>query len=264
MKLKGKTLFITGAGRGIGLSVAIAAKTGEAHPKLAGTVHSAAEAVEQAGRCALPLVVGARDDAQVKNAVKRAAGTFGGIDICIHNASAINLMRALEIAPKRCDLIQKIGTRGTFFTPRACIPHLRRRANARALALSAPRTMRADRFAAHLPHRPATPSKCSLSMVMFGLAEELKTDTTPAVKFELGGEALMRRAPDIRADAACAIAARSARECSGRFLVDDDLAADGVTGFDRYRSDPWNPLQRNLLVDHRAHLPRGSSFATHA
>ena len=180
--LAGKTLFITGASRGIGLEIAlraardganvvIAAKTTEPHPKLPGTIYTAAEAVEQAGGKALALVLDVRDEERVKAAVAQAAEHFGGIDACINNASAINLAKSEDIDLKRFDLIQQINMRGTFVTSRACIPYLRQSSNPHILALSPPLTLRADWFAQHLPY---TMSKYGMSMVMFGLAEELR------------------------------------------------------------------------------------------
>lgn len=283
--LAGKTLFITGGSRGIGLAialraardganVAIAAKTTEPHPKLPGTIHSAAQAIEQAGGQALPLAVDVRDEAQVRDAVARAAERFGGIDACINNASAINLAPSEDIDLKRFDLIQQINLRGTFVTSRACIPYLRRSANPHILALSPPLTMRADWFAQHLPY---TLSKYGMSMVMFGLAEELReagiacnalwprtTVATAAVEFALGGEAMLRqsRKPEIMADAAHALLCRPARSCTGRFLLDDEvLAEEGVTDFDRYRHDPSSDLLPDIFVDPLAPLPPGSSYA---
>ena len=283
--LAGKTLFITGGSRGIGLAIAlraardganivIAAKTAEPHPKLPGTIHSAAQAIEQAGGQALPLAVDVRDEDQVRDAVARAADRFGGIDACINNASAINLDRTEDIDLKRFDLIQQINMRGTFVTARACIPYLRRSANPHILALSPPLTMRADWFAQHLPY---TLSKYGMSMVMFGLAEELRdagiacnalwprtTVATAAVEFALGGEAMLRqsRRPEIMADAAHAILCRPSRSCTGRFLLDDEvLAEEGVTDFDHYRHDPSSALLPDIFVDPLAPLPPGSTYA---
>ena len=283
--LAGKTLFITGGSRGIGLAialraardganVAIAAKTTEAHARLPGTIHSAAAAIEAAGGRALPLVMDVRDEQQVRTAVAHTAEHFGGIDICVNNASAINLSTTENIEPKRFDLIQQINVRGTFMTSRECIPHLRKSRNPHILALSPPLRMRADWFATHLPY---TLSKYGMSMVMFGLAEELRADgiacnalwprttvATAAVNFALGGEPMMRqsRKPEIMADAAHAVFCRPARECTGRFLIDDDvLAQEGVSDFDAYRNDPGSALLCDLFVDPLAALPAGSSFA---
>lgn len=282
--LSGKTLFITGASRGIGLSialraardganVAIAAKTTEPHPKLPGTIYTAAEEIEKAGGQALPLVVDVRDEDQVKAAVAQAADRFGGIDICINNASAINLSKSEDIELKRFDLIQQINMRGTFVVSRACIPYLRRSANPHILALSPPLNMRADWFAQHLPY---TMSKYGMSMVMFGLSEELREDgiacnalwprttvATAAVEFALGGDAMMRqsRSPEIMADAAYAILCRPSRSFTGNFALDDDiLAEEGVTDFDRYRNDPTSALLPDIFVDPDDPLPTGSRY----
>lgn len=282
--LAGKTLFISGASRGIGLAialraardganVAIAAKTTEAHSKLAGTIYTAADAIEAAGGQALPLVMDVRDEAQVQAAVERAAARFGGIDICINNASAINLSKSEEIEMKRFDLIQQINMRGTFITSRACIPHLRKSSNPHILALSPPLTMRADWFAQHLPY---TMSKYGMSMVILGLSHELReagiacnalwprtTIATAAVEFALGGDAMMRqsRKPEIMADAAYAVVCRPARSYTGNFALDDDVLAEaGVTDFDRYRNDPVSPLMVDIFVDPESPLPPGASF----
>ena len=286
--LTGKTLFITGASRGIGLAialraardganVAIAAKTTEPHTKLPGTIYTAAKAIEEAGGQALPLVMDVRDEEQVKAAVEQTVARFGGIDACINNASAINLAKSEEIEAKRFDLIQQINMRGTFITSRACIPHLRRSSNPHILALSPPLAMRADWFAQHLPY---TLSKYGMSMVMLGLAEELREDgiacnalwprttvATAAVEFALGGDAMLRqsRNPEIMADAAYAILCRPARSYTGRFVLDDDvLSEEGMTDFDVYRNDPSSTLLSDIFVDPHAPLPPGSSYSAAA
>ena len=257
-----------------GANVVIAAKTTEPHPKLPGTIYTAAEAVEQAGGKALALVLDVRDEERVKAAVAQAAEHFGGIDACINNASAINLAKSEDIDLKRFDLIQQINMRGTFVTSRACIPYLRQSSNPHILALSPPLTLRADWFAQHLPY---TMSKYGMSMVMFGLAEELReaciacnalwprtTVATSAVEFALGGDAMLRqsRNPQIMADAAHAILCRPARAYTGNFVLDDDvLAEEGVTDFDRYRNDPASALLPDIFVDPEAPLPPGSSYA---
>lgn len=283
--LAGKTLFITGGSRGIGLAiavraardganVAIAAKTAEPHPKLPGTIYTAAQAIEEAGGHALPLLVDVRDEEQVKAAVTQTAERFGGIDACINNASAINLDKTEDIDLKRFDLIHQINVRGTFVTSRACIPFLRRSANPHILALSPPLSLRADWFAQHLPY---TMSKYGMSMVMFGLSEELReagiacnalwprtTIATAAVEFALGGEAMLRqsRNPEIMADAAYAILCRPSRSYTGNFVLDDDvLAEESITDFDRYRNDPATPLLPDIFVDPEAPLPAGATYA---
>lgn len=273
MTLAGRTLFITGASRGIGLAialraareganVAIAAKTATPHPKLPGTIHTAAAAVEAAGGHALPLVMDVRDEASVAAAVAATVAHFGAIDICVNNASAINLARTEAIDMKRFDLIQAINTRGTFLASRACLPHLRRSPNPHILALSPPLELRPAWFGAHLPY---TLSKYGMSLCMLGLAHELAADgiacnalwprttiATAAVEFALGGAAMMRssRTPEIMADAACAIFAKPARAFTGRFLIDDTfLASEGVTDWARYRNDPDAALFADIFVD---------------
>lgn len=275
----GKTLFITGGSRGIGLAIAlraardganvvIAAKTAEPHPKLEGTIHTAAEAIVAAGGKALPLLLDVRDADAVEAAVSQAAEHFGGIDICVNNASAINLAGSEAIEVKRYDLIQQINVRGTFLVSRACVPHLRKSDNAHVLNLSPPLEMRADWFGQHLPY---TMSKYGMSMVAFGMAEEFKDDgiafnalwpmttvATAAVEHALGGEEMMRRSrkPEIMADAAHAIFLRDARSYSGNFVLDEDvLREEGVTDFSGYRHDPEAELQIDIFVDQAQHTP---------
>lgn len=272
MSLAGRTIFITGGSRGIGLAIAlraardganiaIAAKTVTPHPKLEGTIHSAAEAIEAAGGQALPLMLDVRDEDAVQAAIDKTAQHFGGIDICVNNASAINLARSLEMEPKRFDLIQQINMRGTFIVSRACVPYLRGRPNPHILSLSPPLTMRADWFAQHLPY---TLSKYGMSMVMFGMAEEFRKDgiacnalwprttiATAAVEFALGGMDLMRRSrkPEIMADAAYAIFNRDAKIYTGNFVLDDEiLRADGITDFEPYRYDCSEALETDIFV----------------
>jgi citronellol/citronellal dehydrogenase len=273
MTLKGRTLFISGGSRGIGLSiairaareganVAIAAKTASPHPKLSGTIFSAAEAIEAAGGRALPLQLDVRDANAVEASVAAAAEHFGGIDICVNNASAIDLSGSLDVDVKRFDLLQQINVRGTFLLSRACIPHLRQSLNPHILSLSPPLTMRPAWFARHLPY---TISKYGMSMVMFGLAEELRADgiacnalwprttiATAAVEFALGGAATMKRSriPEIMADAACAILRRDARVYTGNFVLDDEvLREEGVVDFDKFRYDRSEPLLPDIFVD---------------
>lgn len=272
MTLAGKTLFITGGSRGIGLAialraardganVAIAAKTAEPHPKLTGTIYTAAQAIIAAGGNALPLLLDVRDADAVESAVAQAAQQFGGIDICVNNASAINLTRSEDIEVKRFDLIQQINMRGTFLVARACLPYLRKSRNPHVLTLSPPLTMRADWFAQHLPY---TLSKYGMSMVTFGMAEEFRADgiafnslwpkttiATAAIEFALGGEALMRRSrrPEIMADAAHAIFLRDARRYTGNFMLDEDvLREDGVQDFAQYRYDVEEQLEIDIFV----------------
>lgn len=285
MTLAGRTIFITGGSRGIGLAIAlraardganviIAAKTAEPHPKLPGTIYTAAEDIERAGGTALPLLLDVRDETAIEVAVACAAERFGGIDACINNASAINLAKTEEIDAKRFDLIQQVNVRGTFLVSRACIPFLRKSANPHILTLSPPLDLRPDWFAQHLAY---SMSKYGMSMVMLGLAEELRDDgiacnalwprttiATAAVEFALGGEAMMRRSrrPEIMADAAHAILSRPSREFSGRFMIDDDmLALDGVTDFSVYANDPAVELMPDIFVDPEAPLPPGGQWA---
>jgi citronellol/citronellal dehydrogenase len=272
MNLAGKTIFMTGGSRGIGLAialraardganVAIAAKTAEPHPKLAGTIYTAAAEIEAAGGKALPLVLDVGDAEAINDAVTTAARHFGGIDICVNNASAINLAKTEEIDAKRFDLIQRINMRGTFLVSRACIPFLKASANPHVLALSPPLDLRPEWFADHLSY---TLSKYGMSMVMLGLAEELRphgiacnalwprtTIATAAVEFALGGKEMMRRSrkPTIMADAAYAIFLRKSSSFTGQFVFDDSVLADeGVTDFTSYAHDPDATLQPDIFV----------------
>ena len=285
MTLADKTIFITGGSRGIGLAIAlraardganviIAAKTAAPHPKLSGTIYTAAEEIERAGGTALPLLLDVRDEGAIGEAVTRAAERFGGIDACINNASAINLARTEEIDAKRFDLIQQINLRGTFLVSRACIPFLRNSSNPHILTLSPPLDLRPEWFAQHLAY---TLSKFGMSMVMLGLAEELRGDgiacnalwprttiATAAVAFALGGESMMRRSrrPEVMADAAHAILTRPSREFTGRFMIDDDmLALDGVSDFSAYANDSTAELMPDIFVDPDAPMPPGSRWA---
>ncbi|MBV8405837.1 MAG: NAD(P)-dependent oxidoreductase [Gammaproteobacteria bacterium] len=281
MSLAGRTLFITGASRGIGLAIAlraardganiaIAAKTAEPHPKLPGTIHSAAREIEQAGGKALPLIVDVRDETAVLAAVRQCAEHFGGIDICLNNASAINLASIEQIDMRRYDLIQQINTRGTFLTSRACLPYLRKATNPHILTLSPPLDLRPKWFAGHLAY---SLSKYGMSLCMLGLAEEYRaagiacnalwprtTIATAAVEFALGGAQMLRRSrkPEIVADAAHLILSRSARECTGRFFIDDSaLYEAGVREFDRYSVEPGATLLGDLFIDADSPAPPG-------
>jgi len=281
VSLSGKTLFITGASRGIGLAIAlraardganiaIAAKTAAPHPKLPGTVYSAAEEIERAGGRALPLIVDVRDEAQVAAAVRQCADTFGGIDVCVNNASAINLAPTEQIDLRRYDLMQQINTRGTFVTSRACLPYLRRTANPHILTLSPPLDLQPRWFAPHLAYSLA---KYGMSLCMLGLAAEYReagvacnalwprtTIATAAVQFALGGEAMMRRSrrPEIVADAAHLILSKSARECTGQFLIDDTVLYEaGVRDFEPYSVEPGTVLYADLFVDSSLPVPPG-------
>lgn len=252
--LKGKTLFITGASRGIGLAIAlraardganvvIAAKTEQDHPKLPGTIYSAAKEVEKAGGKALPVKVDVRDEASVQAAVDLAVKTFGGIDILINNASAISLTPTEKTDMKRYDLMHQINTRGTFLCTKVCAPYLKKSANPHVLNLSPPLNMDARWFA---PHVAYTMAKYGMSMCVLGHSAEFKGDgiavnalwprttiATAAVNNLLGGEALMSvsRTPDIMADAAHCVLTRKSTKMTGRFFIDDEvLAEEGLAG----------------------------------
>jgi len=272
MSLNGKTLFITGASRGIGLAIAlraardganivVAAKTADPHPKLPGTIYSAAEEIEAAGGKALPLVVDVRDEASVYDAVDKAVTRFGGIDICVNNASAISLTPTEATDMKRYDLMHQINARGTFLTSKACIPHLKKAANPHVLALSPPLDMSPHWFGRHVAY---TVAKYNMSMFMMGMADEFKDDgiafnglwprtgiATAAIQFALAGDEGMRhcRTPEIMADAAHAIFSKKASEFTGRFLIDDSfLYEEGVRDFEQYRVDPSKPLMPDFFV----------------
>jgi citronellol/citronellal dehydrogenase len=283
--LKGKTLFISGASRGIGLAialraardganVAIAAKTTEPHPKLKGTIYTAADEVRSAGGKALPLVCDIRDEAQVMAAIEAAVGEFGGIDICVNNASAISLTNSQGTDMKRFDLMMGINTRGTFMVSKYCIPHLKKAENPHILMLSPPLDMKAKWFENSTAY---TIAKYGMSMCVLGLSAELKgagiavnalwprtAIATAAVGNLLGGEAMMRasRTPEIMGDAAYAIFSKPSREFSGQFCIDDKiLYAGGVRDFDRYRVDPTVPLMADFFVPDDDVPPPGVSVA---
>jgi citronellol/citronellal dehydrogenase len=270
--LKGKTLFITGASRGIGLAIglraardganiAIAAKTSEANAKLPGTIHSAAAEIEAAGGRALPLVVDVRDEAAVRGALDSTAAHFGGIDIVVNNASAISLTNSQATEMKRFDLMHQINARGTFMVSKFAVPYLAKSANPHILMLSPPLDMKEKWFAGHTAY---TMAKFGMSLVVLGLAGELRakgvavnalwprtTIATAAVNNLLGGEALMRasRKPEILADAAHLVFCKDARSFTGNFLIDDTfLTENGVTDFDSYRVDPTQPLAVDFFV----------------
>jgi citronellol/citronellal dehydrogenase len=284
MSLAGKTLFITGASRGIGLAiglraardganVAIAAKTAEPHPKLSGTIYTAAEDIERAGGKALPLVVDVRDEMMVKEALDKTAAHFGGVDIVVNNASAIQLTPVVTTDMKRFDLMHQINTRGTFVVSKWAIPHLEKAANPHILMISPPLDMSEKWFA---PHTGYTMAKFGMSLVVLGLAGELRPKgiavnalwprtviATAAVKNLLGGDAMMRqsRKPEIMADAAYAIFNKPARELTGRFLIDDTfLAENGVTDFEPYRVDPSQQLAADFFVPESFKPPAGISL----
>jgi citronellol/citronellal dehydrogenase len=270
--LAGKTLFVTGASRGIGLAialraardganVAIAAKTAEPHKHLPGTIFTAAKEIEDAGGKALPLIVDVRDEANVLEAVEKTVAAFGGIDICVNNASAIQLTGTEATDMKRYDLMHQINARGTFLTSKACIPHLKRASNPHVLMLSPPLDMSPRWFGTHVAY---TMAKFGMSMCVLGMAEEFKPDgiafnalwprtgiATAAIQFALGGDDGLRqcRTVEIMADAAHAIFVKPAREFSGHFLIDDTfLYAEGVRDFEKYRVDTTRPLMPDFFV----------------
>ena len=278
MSLQGKTLFVTGASRGIGLAIAlraakdgaIAAKTAAAHKHLPGTIYSAAEEIEKAGGKALPLIVDVRDEANVMEAVEQAAARFGGIDICVNNASAIQLTGTLATDMKRYDLMNRVNARGTYLTSKACILHLKRSANPHVLMLSPPLDMNPRWFKGHVAY---TMAKFGMSMCVLGMAEEFREDgiafnalwprtgiATAAIQFALAGEEGMKscRTTDIMADAAYAIFNKPARDFSGNFLIDDTfLYGEGERDFDKYRVDPTAPLMPDFFVPEDSVPPPG-------
>jgi citronellol/citronellal dehydrogenase len=272
MSLQGKTLFITGASRGIGLAiglraardganVVIAAKTAEAHKHLPGTIYSAASEIEAAGGQALPLTVDVRDEASVMAAVEAAVARFGGIDICVNNASAIQLTGTLATDMKRYDLMHQVNARGTFLVSRACIPHLKKAANPHILALSPPLDLSPHWFG---PHVAYTMAKYGMSLAMLGMAEEFRDDgiacnglwprtgiATAAIEFALTGKDGLAhcRTPEIMADAAHAIFTSPSRELTGRFLIDDSFLYErGVRDFAKYSVDPGKTLMPDFFV----------------
>jgi citronellol/citronellal dehydrogenase len=274
MTLAGRTLFISGGSRGIGLAialraardganVALIAKTADPHPKLEGTVYTAAAQIEEAGGHALPVVGDIRDEDQVTRAVALTVERFGGIDVCVNNASAINLSGTEALEIRRYDLMQSINTRGTFVVSRACIPHLKLAGNPHILTLSPPVSLEPRWLG---PHVGYTIAKYGMTLCALGFAAEFAADgiasnalwprtliATAAVQNLLGGEAAMARArrPELYADAAYAVITKPSRDCTGNaFLCEDVLAADGVTDFDRYAYQPGSEPEVDLFVDH--------------
>ncbi|WP_350332975.1 SDR family oxidoreductase [Coralliovum pocilloporae] len=279
MSLSGKTLFITGASRGIGLAISlraardaanvvIAAKTADPHPKLEGTIYTAAEEIEAAGGKALPLVVDVRDEGQVKGALEKTVDTFGGLDIVVNNASAIQLTNSQQTEMKRFDLMHQVNTRGTFMVSKHAVPYLTEAENPHILMLSPPLDMSEKWFKGHTAYSIA---KYGMSLCVLGLAGELRskgiavnalwprtTIATAAIKFALGGEAMMRssRTPEILADSAYRIFNKPSRELTGQFLIDDTfLSEEGVTDFDQYRVDPTQRLTPDFFVPDWSEAP---------
>ena len=271
-RLAGKTLFITGASRGIGLAIAlraardganiaVAAKTTEPDPRLPGTVHSAVEQINAAGGRVLACPCDVRFEEQMHAAVQRTVETFGGIDILINNASALFLAGTLDTPAKRFDLIHAINVRGTFLTSQACLPHLKQADNPHILNLSPPLNFESRWFAPHLAY---SLSKFGMSLCVLGMAEEFRSAgiavnalwprtaiATAAVRNLLGGDDSLRRCrkPEIVADAAYAIIIRSSRECTGQFFLDDDVLRDsGVSDFSGYAIDPTAELLPDFFV----------------
>jgi len=268
--LRGRTLFITGASRGIGLAIAlraardganiaIAAKSSEPNPKLPGTIHTAAAAIEREGGKALAIQCDIRDEAQVEAAVARTVERFGAIDVLINNASAIWLRGTLETPMKRFDLMQQVNARGTFLCARACLPHLLRAPNPHILTLAPPPDLDPRWWA---PHVGYTLAKMGMSFVTLGLAEEFRARgvavnalwprtviATDALKMIAGVDISRCRRPDIVADAAHAVLTTSARELTGRFLIDEDMLRErGADDFTRYAVDPQRPPLPDLFL----------------
>ena len=272
MSLAGKRIFITGGSRGIGLaialraardgaSVAIAAKTAETNPKLPGTIYSAAAEIESAGGVALPIQCDLRDEAQIEASIAQAAAEFGGIDILINNASAINLTKTEATPAKRFDLMFDVNVRGTFLTSQAAIPHLRESAkagrNPHILTLSPPLSMKAKWFQHHVAY---TMAKYGMSMCVLGMSEEFRKEgiavnalwprtaiDTAALQMIPGVDTAACRTPEILADAAYIILNRESKGCTGNFFVDDELlASEGITDLEKYSVVPGT---KDFLLD---------------
>ena len=270
--LKGKTLFITGASRGIGLAiakrcaadganVAIAAKTTQPHPRLEGTIYTAAEDIEKVGGQALPLVCDIRDESQVEAAVSETVEKFGGLDICVNNASPISLTPTLKTEMKRYDLMHQINARGTFLVSKTCIPHLRKSDNPHVLNLAPPLDMQTKWFKNHAAY---TLAKFGMSIYAWSMAEEFRNEgiafnclwphstiATAAVRNIVGGEAVcnVSRKPDIMADAAHVILCKPSREFTGQFCIDDQvLLQAGVTDFSGYKVVPDAQLAEDFFI----------------
>ena len=270
--LKNKTLFVSGASRGIGLAIAkraakdganiiLAAKTAEPHPKLPGTIYTAADEIIEEGGQALPVICDIRDEENVRDAVNKGLDHFGGIDICVNNASAIQLTGTLQTDMKRYDLMNQINARGTFLVSKVCLPHLLKSENPHILNLSPPLDMDPKWFG---PHVAYTMAKFGMSLCVLGMAEEFKEEgvavnalwprtavATAAIKNTLGGDSIMSisRSPEIMADAAYAILTKDSKEFTGNFCIDDNLLADnGVTDFSQFAVVPFSELAPDFFV----------------
>ena len=279
MSLANKVVFITGGSRGIGLEigkrvardgakVVLAAKTAEPHPKLPGTIFTAAEEIIEAGGEALPLILEVRDEENVLKAVEETVSHFGGIDICVNNASAISLTKTPDTDMKRYDLMHQINGRGTYLVSKYCIPHLKKSSNPHILNLAPPLDMKAKWFGPHLAY---TMAKFTMSMCVLGMAEELKADgiavnglwprtaiATAAVKNVLGGEEMMNisRKPEIMADAAYEIFIKDSMEFTGNFCIDDlVLHESGVKDFTKYADVSFDKLAPDFFVPDDTPLP---------
>ena len=279
MSLANKVVFITGGSSGIGLEigkraardgakVVLAAKTAEPHPKLPGTIFTAAEEIIEAGGEALPLILDVRDEENVLKAVEETASHFGGIDICVNNASAISLTKTPDTDMKRYDLMHQINGRGTYLVSKYCIPHLKKSSNPHILNLAPPLDMKAKWFGPHLAY---TMAKFTMSMCVLGMAEELKADgiavnglwprtaiATAAVKNVLGGEEMMNisRKPEIMADAAYEIFIKDSKEFTGNFCIDDlVLHESGVKDFTKYADVSFDKLAPDFFVPDDTPLP---------
>ena len=282
INLRGKSLFVSGASRGIGLAISkraaedganiiLAAKTAEPHPKLPGTIYTAADEVIECGGKALPIVCDIRDEEQVRQAVNSGVEEFGGIDICVNNASAIQLTNTLQTDMKRYDLMHQINSRGTFLVSKACLPHLLKSDNPHILNLSPPLDMNPKWFG---PHVAYTMAKYGMSLCVLGMAEEFKEQgvavnalwprtaiATAAIKNALGGESVMSisRFPEIMGDAAYTILTKPSKDFTGNFCIDDTvLAENGVTDFSVYAEVPFDQLAPDFFVPEDSKPPKAA------
>ena len=279
MKLKDKVMFITGGSRGIGLAigkraakdgakVVLAAKTAEPHPKLPGTIYTAAEEIEEEGGVASPCVLDVRDEQNVKEVIDEAVSHFGGIDICINNASAIQLTNVTDTEMKRYDLMHQINGRGTYMVSKYCLPHLKKASNPHILNLAPPLDMHSKWFSGTVAY---TMAKYTMSMCVLGMAEEFKefgiavnalwprtAIATAAVQNHLGGDEIMKlsRNVDIMADSAYEILTKSSKEFTGNFCIDDMILYEaGVKDFSKYASAPFGELMPDFFVPDDTPLP---------